>query len=569
MCVAILADGPDLSAYVGEILKTWGLALFETVGPDGLAALDPSRTHVVICPASPRTERLAAELLRYAERGGTVVCFLPQGQLASAAGLRPMGDKPLPAVLRMTAFPAAGAAGELLPVVGAAQTYEASERAAVLAYLSDPERYEGESVGIVENKVGDGKIVAFAFDLPLCVLLERQGRPGGAEAIPSGDSCARPSHGAVETPSAAGWAPFADLLARLLVDLVRRYSALPLPLLGHLPGVAPTLLLYSGDEDAAEVAHVDAQLDWLTRHGARMNLYVIANRTKSTPQDVQRYARNHDVGPHPDLRPLDGQPVAQRLEELERQIRMFQDMFGITPRSVRNHCTAWAGYLEPVEVLQRLGVRMEASYFSGGYARNRRCAPYADFGGAMPMRFCSPDGTLLDVFQQHTHVSDDLMFGPQDYSCKLSPETYEAVLDRILSDAAGRFHTPYAVCIHPGGWAQYSQPQGQALVRQAAGRDIPIWSFDQWSRFWDARDTWRIRRLQWDGARLTFTAEGAQWHEGLSLWLPTEHAGLTLQDLRVDGQPASWHPTTRYCQSLAAVPIPDGKTALSVTARYA
>ena len=517
MCVAILADGPDLSAYVAEILKTWGMALFETIGPEALGSLDPRHTRAVICPASPRTEHLAPQLLHYAECGGTVVCFLPQGQLATAAGLRPMGDKPLPAGLRMTAFPAAGTAGELLPVVGAAEIYEASEQATVLAYLSDPEHYEGESVGIVDSPVGDGRIVALVFDLPLSVLLERQGEPGRTEVIPPGDVCARPSHLAADSrPGGAGWLPFADLLGRLLVDLVRRYASLPLPLLSHLPGRAPTVLLYSGDEDASEVACVDAQLDWLTRAGARMSLYIIPTRTKSTPQDVQRYARGHDVGPHPDLRSLDGQPVGRRLKELERQIRMFQDMFGIAPRSVRNHCTAWAGYLEPVEVLRRLGVRMETSYISGGYMRNRLCTPYADFGGAMPMRFCSPDGTLLDVFQQHTHISDDLMFGPQDYSYKLSPDTYEAVLDRILVDAAERFHTPYGVCVHPGGWAKFSRPQGQALVRQAARREIPIWSFDQWSRFWDARDTWGIHRVQSHGDRRDSRHRGTneRMHEG-------------------------------------------------------
>ena len=42
MRVAILSSPPDLSAYVAEIFKTWGLALFDVVEPNAVADLDPS-----------------------------------------------------------------------------------------------------------------------------------------------------------------------------------------------------------------------------------------------------------------------------------------------------------------------------------------------------------------------------------------------------------------------------------------------------------------------------------------------------------------------------------------------
>ncbi len=63
--------------------------------------------------------------------------------------------------------------------------------------------------------------------------------------------------------------------------------------------------------------------------GGRMNLYIIPIRTNSTVADVDRYRRHHDVGPHPDIRPLDGRTVAERIAEFERQIRLFEEMFGL------------------------------------------------------------------------------------------------------------------------------------------------------------------------------------------------------------------------------------------------
>jgi len=52
MRVVICSSPPDLSAYLVEMLKTWGLALYEVAKPDVLPDLDPVDAPVVICPAS-------------------------------------------------------------------------------------------------------------------------------------------------------------------------------------------------------------------------------------------------------------------------------------------------------------------------------------------------------------------------------------------------------------------------------------------------------------------------------------------------------------------------------------
>lgn len=570
MHVAILSNSPDLSAYLGEMFKTWGLPLYTFVEPHLLPTLSPTTAPVLVCPASENVSHHVESLIAYARRGGRVICFNPKDTLASVAGLESEGEKEVPLRLRMTAYPAAGLAGELLPIVGCAEIYQHTATTRVLAYLSHPGRYHGESVGITETPIDHGAIVVFAFDLARCVMLLRQGDPDRAEFIPPGDDCVRPSHLAANIgPNDSGWIPYADLLSRLFVDLVRRYLRAPIPLLSHLPDEVPGILLYSGDEDNADVAANDDEFDAVTAAGGRMNLYIIPTQTQSTTVDVQRYAARHDVGPHPNLRPVDGQPVAVRVAEFERQVRMFGNMFHIPARSVRNHCTAWAGYLELVTVMEKLDIRMDANYLSGTYMRDRLNAPYAGFGSAMPMRFCQPDGHLLNVFQQHTHISDDVLFGPEiDYSYKLSPETFAIELDRTFTDIATRFHTPYGVCIHPGNWVRFSSPQGRALLQQATEQGIPIWSFDQWSEFWEARDTWRFNDLKWDGTELQFTAVGEQPTNGLSWMMPMKFAAMTLAQVQVDGQPSDGYETIRYREPVTLIEIPDGATSVSIVAKY-
>ncbi len=565
MRVAILSDPPDLSDYLVEMFKMWGLVLYEVVGSDQISEMDPEDTPVVVCPAS----RGNRSLIDFARRGGTVICFLPEGPLSEAAGLVYEGEKEVPLRLRVTAYPAPGMAGERFPIVGCAKNYRQAPEVQVLGYLSYTDRYEGESVGITETVVGWGRIVVFAFDLALCVLLLRQGDPNRAEVVPRGTGCARPSSMAIDIgPLDSGWIPFADLLSRLLVDTVRRYLPGPVPLLSHLPGMAPGILLYSGDEDNADVASNDAEFECVAAAGGRMNLYIIPNRTQSTALDVERYRVQHDVGPHPNLRPLDGYPVSERLVEFERQIRMFQDQFDTPARSLRNHCTAWAGYLEPVEVMEKLGVGMDGNYFSGTYGYSREDAPYAAFGGAMPMRFCWPDGRVLNVFQQHTQLADDIMFGTADYSYRLSPQVFVGVLDRIFTDIETRFHTPYSVCIHPGNWVKFSRPQGRELLRQANERQFPIWSFDGWLAFWEARDTWRFNGMTRQGRRLQFALEGERSHDALCLAIPLKDSETSLVEIELDGERAEWQTVRRYGEDLALVPVPPQKTAISVSIMY-
>ena len=569
MRIAILSNPPDLSGYVAEILKTWGLPFFDLVKPDSIPFLDPIQVPVLICPASPTNPTGVGDLTGYARRGGTVVTFLPESQLSAAAGLERKDDKEPPLRLRVSQYPSPGLEGELLPVVGRARNYEPGDGVQVLAYLSHADRYEGETTGITLSPLGSGRIICFAFDLAMSILLLRQGDPDLTEVIPEPDRCARPSHLAVDIgPNDAGWVPYTDLLALHFIDVVKRHLSVPVPTLSHLPASVPGILLFSGDEDAARVAWNDNELEYLASRGARMNLYIIPDNTYSTPEDVERYQRHHDVGPHPNLRPLDGQPVSKRVAEFERQILMFQDLFQVKARSYRNHCHAWAGYLEPVEVLERLGLRMDANYMCSSYLRHRTRSPYVAFGTAMPMRYCTVDGRVINVVQQHTHLADDEMFSTADYSYRYSPQQFEVLLERTLDDIVNRFHTPYGVNIHPSNWARFSRPQGEIIIRQASEHGIPVWSWDQWSVFWDARLTWHFTGIEWNGNSLKFKAEGDIADERLRVALPVQHGNYSLVGITVNDEVTPWFEVNRYKQDLALFGFASATTA-SITAVYA
>jgi len=545
--------------YLAELLRTWGLRSFKQCQP---SALDPVEMPAIVVPAGMTAE----PILDYVRAGGTAFCFAPEGALAQAAGLQPKGEKTLPAFLRMTAYMPPGLAGELLPIVGQAVEYEREDQAAILGYLSYPDNPDGDSAGITSTPVGSGRLIAFAFDLPLCVRLLRQGDPALAEQIPPGDTCVRQSHMACRLPEhGSGWVPYADLLALLLVDLLRKALPAPAPLLSHLPDQAPAILVYSGDEDTATPEEDLEELDWLTSHGARMDLNMFPDDSATPPEVLPRYLAHHDVGPHPNLRPLDGQPLEIRLADFDRQLTLFTEKYGVRATCLRNHGVAWIGYTEIVEVMERHGIRLDTNYTSGQFRRGRQFAPYAGFGAAMPVRFARVDGSLHDVYQLHTQIMDDVWFAPDEgvykrstYSYRFGPEAFDAITARIVDDLVSRLHTPLTVCIHPSNWVRFSREQGQALVRHAQARNVPVWSVTQWCAFWDARDGWMVDDLRWSDNTLTFTLTGGTPHEALRLALPIEYDGRRLAGITVDGSPVECATIQRYREAVALVPVQAG-----------
>jgi hypothetical protein len=97
--------------------------------------------------------------------------------------------------------------------------------------------------------------------------------------------------------------------------------------------------------------------------------------------------------------------------------------------------------------------------------------------------------------------------------------------------------------------------------------DLPIWSFDQWLDFVEARRRWRISNWQWQNQQLRFTVQGDTEHHALSLLLPAEHMGSRLKAVSVEDQPIAYKLITRYRQSVAELSLPPQKT-FNVAANY-
>jgi hypothetical protein len=574
MQIGILDAVGGLSRYYAEILQTWGLRHYRLIKGHEFTELSlgigsVEEMPVLIVPAGVGDQVMSMYLQGYMNAGGTVIAAYPGAMLAGVGGLEVKAEDARPLRLRLSALAGTGLAGEPVPVVGGARVYGGlGEGSRVFAHLWAQGEPNDLGPGIFSVPVGAGRLVVMAFDLAKSVLYCRQGDPAKAGRIPphapkGNEGCRAVNMVADVGGSEPATIPYADALARGFVELVRLNLPGPAPMLWHLPGETRGVVVYSGDEDWSPVHMTRGQMESLTAAGARMNLYVILHEqdTPSSAEDLAWYLKHHDLGPHPNLRPFDNVSMEAKLDEFERQIKLVEERTGVKTRSLRNHHVVWIGYMEQAERMEKLGVRMDGNYNYGSYLRSRNPGSYAGWGAGMPMRFCTPHGRMIDVMQQHTHVGDDhnfSTFAQTDYSYRMTPEVYDAQVHLTLSDAQERFHVPYAVNIHPSNWGKFSGSHSDVLLAQANKRGMRVYSFDQWSIFWDARDGWKSVAQTWKDGVLTWRWEGGDVAGGLSGYLPAVFGGKRLSKLSINGKDVPLRATRRHLVEVVTFELPGG-----------
>ena len=570
MHIFIPPGGPmDGSAYLAEILHAFGLCFAERVSlRDALKAANP-RADVILLPHGSES----AGIESFLQDGGSVVAIRPDETIERLAGLHRKGEHEGPSRLRLVQPICYGARGESLWTLGPITEYENNPGPHVAGYLFRSGDAESESLGIVEGSPGSGRLTVCAYDPVMCIARLRQGYPERAGFLPPGEKKPRSIYlHKPQPPADTLWRPTADFHGMVLCEIIKRLLArhAPVPTLWHIPHGRPSILLFSGDEDVGAQEANHQQMSDLESVDGSMSLYVIADDTSITRERIEAYTqRGHSISVHPNLVPMAGQPVDVQLARAEQQVRLFQEKFQRRVHTVRNHNYGWPGYLDLPELWERLGIGMDANTCAYLYRQSPDGGPFANVHASMPLPFVREDGSLIDVYQQATHINDDIWFhSTVFYSQKFSPEQFDWIAQRICDDAARWFHAPVCANIHPVNYVSYSGAQARALMSRAREFDMPIWSLDRWHDFWRARATWKMDRLAWNGSRLTFSLKGSSC-EALWLVLPTAvHDGPGLRTLKLDGVPTKFEKVQRNGVPVIQAPLPSGSSEIEVVGDY-
>ena len=147
-------------------------------------------------------------------------------------------------------------------------------------------------------------------------------------------------------------------------------------------------------------------------------------------------------------------------------------------------------------------------------------------GSGFPMRFADENGSLIDVYQAATQLTDESGID--------IPAHIKALLDGALgSDGyygvfTANMHTD--IPVHEGA---------RAIVNEAQSRGVPVVSAVQMATWLDGRNGSSFGGLSFAGGQLRFTVHAANGSRGLRAMIPSSAGGRALVSLTRGGQPVS------------------------------
>lgn len=563
----LTGEGAPFGSYLTEILRAEGFTNFRSVG---IAEFSMSvvEDHGLIITAGTVPGAVAAGLGDWVSRGGHLIAIRPSAELAELAGLRSEGVFSVGGNLAIDTdqAPGQGLVSHQIQFHGSAERYLVGADTRTLATLSS-DADEVMVPGLTVRAVGDkgGEVAAFAFDLAQSVILTRQGNPQWAGQDRDGLAPIRPNDlffgMAQGDPQpdfldvSRAWIPQADEKLRLLTNLIHylQRDAAPIPRFWYFPNRKKAVLIMAADDHGTRngtrdsfnrMLAADQGCDVLKWECERATSWLYPSSGLSARAAKDFVTAGFDVGSHVTTFCKNWSAAS-----LDRAFAADFVTFGAAypdlpaQRGSRLHCIVWSDYTSQAEVGRHWGVRFDMNYYLWPKSWLEGRAGFLT-GSGLPMRFSSADGELIDVYQQETHLVDEVFFGRAD--------VVERLIQRALGPEQffGAFGTHY----------DFHNSFDETLIGLARKYDVPMVSARQMMDWQDGRSQTDILYQRWDGESLQFTiAADERTSDMLTTMLPTSLENAYLVSLTRDDVPVPFDTEIVKGVSYALFPGLDGE----------
>jgi len=540
----ITSASATFSSFYTEILNTEGLNLYDVADISTVTSATLSNYPLVILSQIALSGSQVTMFTNYVNAGGNLIAMRPDPQLASLLGLTSLGTLLSNAYLLVdtSQSPGNGIVGQVMQFHGTADLYALNGASSVATLYSNPTT-PTVNPAVTLNSVGNtgGHAAAFVYDFATSIVYMRQGNPAwasqerdGLTPIRSDDKFfgdavnVKQPDGSILNDPEPDWVdltdevtiPQADEQQRLLANLMLDMSLiqLPLPRFWYFPNGKQAVVIMTGDD------HVNGGT------GARFDQYIadspagcnVANwecvRATSniypetqllTPAQASNYvSQGFEVSMHLNTNCADFTQAS--LDTLyTQQTSAFASAYPQVPapKTQRHHCIAWSDWVTGAKEELKFGMRLDTSYYfwPPSWLQDR---PGYFTGSAMPMRFADLNGSIIDVYNATTQMTDE------------SGQSYPRTSDALLGAAVGPqgYYGAYTVNAHTD-WNP--SPVSDAVVNSAQSRGIPIVSQVQMLNWLDARNGSSLGKLGWDGSNLSFTLTPGAGANGLQAMVPT------------------------------------------------
>jgi hypothetical protein len=542
--ILVVTDSADpFGTYYAEILRAEGLNEFAVADKSALNPSTLASYDVVVLAKTALDDAQAATLSAWVHGGGNLIAMQPDARLAGLLGLGAkfgsLADKYMG--IDTSSPPGAGITGATMQFHGSADLY-ALNGARAVATLYSSATTATSSPAVTLRAVGSGEAAAFTYDLAQSVVYTRQGNPIWAGAERDGQAPKRS-----DDMFFPDWVDFgkiaipqADEQQRLLANLIEQMGLdrKPLPRFWYLPSGDKAAVVMTGDDHAhggtagrfdsfAAASPVGCSVaDWQCVRGTS---YVYPNDVPTNAQAAQYQALGFEIGLH--LHVTSGTsdcnnfPDADSLDaDLSAQLSDFHQAWPSlsTPTTTRTHCIVWSDWSTEAQVEAARGFRLDTNYYywPGTWVQDR---PGLFTGSGMPMRFADQNGSLIDIYQAATQLTDE------------SDETIPTHIKTLLDNALG---SPgyYAVITANMHTDDVTSVGAQQILAEALPRGVPVVSARQMATWLDGRNSSAFGAIAFaNGNTLTFTVSQASGARNLQGMVPTHSANGVLQSLTRDG----------------------------------
>ena len=315
---------------------------------------------------------------------------------------------------------------------------------------------------------------------------------------------------------------------------------MPLPRFWYFPRGEKAVVVMTGDDHAS--GGTVGQFDWdisVSPPGCnvadwgcvRGTSYMYPNTGITNSAAAAYEAQGFELGLHVNTNCADWTP-ATLADFYASQLASFASNFSSVPApsTNRTHCITWSDWATQPHVERANGIRLDTNYYywPGAWVLDR---PGYFTGSGMPMRFADLDGSLIDVYQAATQMTDE------------SGITYSTHINTLLDNAIGApgYYGVVTTNMHTDN---PNHPGQQTVVNAALARDVPVVSARQMLTWLDGRNGSSFEDLTWNAGTLTFSIARAAGSNGLQAMLPTQGATGSLQSLTRGGNSVSYSTQT-------------------------
>jgi hypothetical protein len=551
--VLILATNSDFGIYTAEILKTEGFNEFEldSLSGDKISTSFLSEFDLVIMAESNIDRDKLNIVSEYVKKGGKLISLLPDPALAKLSGVIPNNKSISEGYIRIdtTVEQGKGLTSKLLRLHGNADYYTL-DGATTIATLSDNKVAGERHPAIVANTYGKGQTIAFLYNLPQSIVLNRQGNPlyAGIEK----DSI--PGLRGMDLFT-DGWLDASDntinktdeqmaVLSNCIENMAQKK---PLPRFWYFPDTLKCLVTLTNDGEYKSEKDFEPQFCDVDSMGAKMSLYIIGVDKVSRAWVEKWTSRGFEIAGHPDDTREAGNPTWNRMDSaISARKKEISASYGLVMRTNVNHWFVWCGkdadgkqeFGAEAKLEEKNGIEMDVNYAhydmksnQGEHFLGQPGTNQGNFtGSGLIMKFADSRGKTINVYQHLNAVYD------QEYNESHDPggfyNCFKGLMDRSLHNEVYSF---ISVKSHNDEY-YFSKSPLMKMLAYANQNNIPVWTELKLLNFIKMRDEASFFNVSRVNNKLTFEINSSLKNSnGLTFMVPAEYNGSTVEKISLDG----------------------------------